>query len=136
MSQLPDWHRLLIVVYHERVLDSLLDFLLGGFVLWGLYVWQGREKLGVWGFLCWFPLTLGAVVGSALLLHRMTGAVPIPFPPTMYLYFAALLITLLTQPVFKSRLPYVVAYLAIAGAELAAFLWLMWLVIQPLLLQY
>ena len=131
-----DWHRLLIVVYHEHVLNSLLDFLLGGFVLWGVYVWQGRTKMGVLGFLCWFPLLLGAVVGSALLLHRITGPVAVPVPPTMYLYPTALVITLLTQPVFRSYAKYVVAHTVMAVAVLATFFWLMWLVVQPLLLQY
>ena len=136
MSNPPDWHRLLIVVYHERVLDSLLDFLLGGFVLWGLYVWQGKEKLRVWGFPCWFPLMLSATVGTALLLRRITGPVAVAVPPTMYLYPVALLIALLTQPLFKRRRDYVAAHLAMAAVETAAFLWLLWLIVQPLMLQY
>ena len=106
---------------HEHVLNSLLDFLLGGSVLWGVYVWQGRTKMGVLGFLCWFPLLLGGTVGSALLLHRITGPVAVPVPPTMYLYPVALLISLLTQPVFRSYAKYVVAHTVMALAVLADF---------------
>ena len=136
MSQLPDWRRLLIVIYHEHALDSLLEVLLAGFVLWGLYVWQGRNKLGVWGFPCWFPLLLSATAGSALLLRRITGPVAVAVPPTMYLYPVALLIALLTQPVFKRQAGFIAAQVVMALIVLAAFLWVMWLVVEPLLLEY
>ena len=136
MNRLPDWHQLRIVIYHERVLDSLLEVLLGGFVLWGIFVWQGRNKLGLWGFLCWFPLLLSATAGTALLVRRITGPVAVPVAPTMYLYPVALLIALLTQPVFKRQAGYIAAQVALALIVLAAFLWIMWLVVEPLLLQY
>ncbi len=136
MSPLLDWHRLLIVIYKERALDSLYELLFGSYVFWGLYVWQGRNKLGVWGFLFWFPLLISATFGTALLLRRMTGPVAVEIAPAMYLYPISLLVALLTQPLFRGDLKHVAAYVVFALAEIGGFLWLVWLVVEPLLLQY